>query len=100
MQQFGSANNCLGKNGEHALKVMVKDHAQQTQQQVNVFASQCANREYEPAVYKHAYNDIKHLLGTQKKEITHEDTVGTLYCGLQMVTFKNDNLYGGDSVSV
>ena len=51
-------------------------------------------------MYEHAYNDIKYLLGTQKKEITHEDTVSTLYCGQNMVTFQNVNLYGGDSVSV
>jgi hypothetical protein len=50
MQQFGSANNFSGKIGESALKSMVKDHAQQTQRQVNVFASQCADREYELTV--------------------------------------------------
>jgi len=45
MKQFGSANNFLGQIGERALKSMVKDHAQQTQRRVNVFASQCADRE-------------------------------------------------------
>ena len=63
MKQFGSANNFSGKIGERALKSMVKDHAQQTQRQVNVFASQCSDRQYELTVYTHAYNDIKHLLG-------------------------------------
>ena len=100
MQQFGSANNFSGQIGGRALKSMVKDNAQQTQQQVNVFASQCADREYELAVYKHAYNDIKHLLGVKKKEITHKNMVSILYCGQHMVTFKNGNLYGGDSVLV
>ncbi len=51
MQQFGSANNFSGQIGKRALKSMVKDHAQQTQRQVNVFASQCADREYESTVY-------------------------------------------------
>ena len=35
---------------------MVKDHAQQTQRRVNVFASQCADREFESSVYEYAYN--------------------------------------------
>ena len=67
MQQFGSANNFSGRIGERALKSMVKDLAQQTQRQVNVFANQCADREYELSVFKHSFNDIKHLLGAEKK---------------------------------
>ena len=67
MQQFISANNFSGQIGERALKSIVKDHAQQTQRQVNVFASQCADREYESTVCNHAYNDVKHLLATEKK---------------------------------
>ena len=39
MQQFGSANNFSGQIGERVIKSMVKDHAQQTQLRVNVFAS-------------------------------------------------------------
>jgi hypothetical protein len=54
MQQFGIANNFSGQIREHALKSMVKDHAQQTQRQVNVFESQCADREYELTVYNNA----------------------------------------------
>jgi len=57
MQKFGSTNNFSGQIGERVLKSMVKDHAQKTQRQVNVFASQCADREYESTVSKHAYND-------------------------------------------
>ena len=57
MQKNGSTNSCFGQIGEHVLKKMVKDHSQKTQQQVNFFASQCADREYESTVYKHAYND-------------------------------------------
>ncbi len=54
MQQFGSSNTFSGQIGERALKSMVKDYAKQTQRQVNVFASQCADREYELTVYNHA----------------------------------------------
>ena len=100
MQQFGSANNFSGQIGERALKSMVKDHAQQTQRRVNVFASQCADREYESTVYNHAYNDIKHLLGAEKKNVANFDTISTLYCGQHMVTFSNGNVSGGDTVSV
>jgi hypothetical protein len=100
MQNFGCANNFSGQIGERALKSMVKDHAQQTQRQINVFASQCADREYESTVYKHAFDDIKHLLCAEKKNLTHVDTVGTLYCGQHLVTFANGNVFGGDTVSV
>ena len=51
-------------------------------------------------MYKHAYNDIKHLLGTEKKNVANVDTIGTLYCRQHMVTFTNGNLFGGDTVSV
>ena len=64
------------------------------------FASQCADREYELTVYQHTYNDIKHLLGAEKKNLANVDTVGTLYCGKQLVTFTNGNVFGGDTVSV
>ena len=57
MQKIGIANKFSGQIGERVLKIMVNDHAQQTQRQVNVFASQCADREYASTVYKHAYND-------------------------------------------
>jgi spore coat protein CotF len=45
IQCFGCAGNFSGQTGERALKNIVKDHAQQTQQRVNVFASQCADCE-------------------------------------------------------
>jgi hypothetical protein len=79
---------------------MVKDHAQQTQQQVNVFASQCADREYESTVYKHAYNDIKNFLGTERKTLENVDMISTIYCGQHLVTFTNGNVFGCDTVSV
>ncbi len=100
MQQFGSANNFTGQIGERALKSMAKDHAQQTQRQVNVFASQCADREYESTVYNHVYNDIKHLPGTEKKSVENVDTISPLYCGQHLVTFANGNVFGGDTVLV
>ena len=79
---------------------MVKDHAQQTQRRLNVFASQCADREYKSAVYGHAYNDITHLLGAQNKKMSHVGTVGTLYCSQHIVTFMIGNFDRGGSVSV
>ena len=100
MQQFGSATNFSGQIEEFALKSMVKDHARQTQRQINVFASQCADREYESTVYNHAFNDIKHLLGAKKKIQANVETFSTLYCGQKMVTFSNMNVFGGDTVSV
>ncbi len=100
MQQFGSANNFSGQIGERALKIMVKDHAQQTHRRVNVFASQCADREYESTVYNHAYNDIKHLLGAEKKIEANVDTISPLYCGQHLVTFANGNVFRGDTVAV
>ena len=101
MQQFGSANNFSGQIGERALKSMVKDHAQQTQRRVNVFASQCADREYESNVYTHAYNDIKHLLGgAETTNAANVDRISPLYRGQHLVTFATGNVFGGDSVSV
>jgi hypothetical protein len=100
MRQFGSANNFSGQIGERALKSMVKDHTQQTQWQVNVFASQCADREYESTVYTHAYNDIKHILGAEKKNAANVDRISPFYCGQHLVTFAHGNVFGGDTVSV
>ena len=51
-------------------------------------------------VHKHAYNDIKHLLGAEKKTGANVDTISTLYCGQHMVTFSNGNVFGGGTVSV
>ena len=100
MQQFGSANNFSGQIGERALKSMVKDHAQQTQRRVNVFASQCADREYESKVYNHAYNDVKHLLCAEKKNEANVDTISPFYRGRHIVTFAHGNVFGGDTVTV
>ena len=41
----------------------MKDHSTKTQRRANVFASQCADREFESFVFEYAYNDIAELLG-------------------------------------
>ena len=51
-------------------------------------------------MYKHAYNDIKHLLGEERKTVKNVDMISTIYCGQHLVTFKNGNVFGGDTVSV
>ena len=51
-------------------------------------------------MYKHAYNDIEHLLGEEKKNVANVDTVGTLYCRQHLVIFTNGYVVGGDTVSV
>lgn len=63
MQNFGKAKNFSGQTGERVLKRVVKNHSTQTQRRVNVFASQCAEREFESFVFNYAYNDIEDLLG-------------------------------------
>lgn len=63
MKQFGCGKNFSGQTGERALKSIVKKHAQQTQRWVDVFASQCADQQFESSVYERAYNDIKHFFG-------------------------------------
>lgn len=65
MRNFGKAKNFSGQVGERVLKSIVKDHAQQTQRRVNVFASQCAEREFESFVIQYAYNDISNCFGEQ-----------------------------------
>ncbi len=77
----------FGQIGERALKSLVKDHAQQTQQQVNVFASQCSDREYESTVYNHDYNDIKHLLGAKKKNELMT-AIPLLMCVVHLIYFQ------------
>jgi hypothetical protein len=63
MQNFGKAKNFSGQVGERVLKSIVKDHAKKTQRPPNVFASQCADREYESFVFEYAYNNLTALLG-------------------------------------
>jgi len=75
MKKFGKAKNFSGQVGERVLKSIVKDHSQQTQRRVNVFASQCAQRQFETFVHKFAYNDIAHSFGAnyyRKDNISNE----------------------------
>ncbi len=56
--KFGSANNFCRQIGERALKGIVKDHAQQTQQRPDSFAQQCALQEYETNLLGYVMSDI------------------------------------------
>ncbi len=51
-------------------------------------------------MYNHAYNDIKHLLGAEKKIEANVDKISPLYCGQHLVTFANGNVFGGNTVTV
>ncbi len=57
MLKFGPGNNVTGYIGEHALKGMVKDHAETTQ---------CAIHEYESNVIKYAMTDISSEIGVPR----------------------------------
>jgi hypothetical protein len=50
---LGSAKKFSGNTGEHALKGIVKDHANKTQRRPNKFAEQCAVRKYESNIIKY-----------------------------------------------
>ena len=64
--KFGSANNFSGNIGEHALKGIVKDHADKTQRKPDKFAEQCAICEYEKNVIKYVMTDLSNLIGASK----------------------------------
>ncbi len=67
LPKFGSAKNFSGQTGERALKSIIKDHAQRTQQRADKFAEQCAIQEYEDKVIDYVYNDISGKLGMNCK---------------------------------
>ncbi len=90
----------LSQTGEQALKSIVKDHTQQTQRRVNVFASQCADREFESSVYGHAYNDIKHLFGKNYFKATISNHDASVLRGCHTVTFMPCDSQGRGSVTV
>ena len=80
---------------DKSLKSIVKDHAQQTQHRVNVFAGQCADQEFESMVLEHAYNDIKHQFGQSLKLPSYSNNLR----GMHVVTFGKCNKHGvGDVV--
>ena len=94
MKQFGCAQNFSGQVGERVLKTIVKNHAQQTQRRVNVFASQCADREFESQVYRYAYNNISDQLDTHQIRIPNTDTEFTDCKGKFVVQFSGSDLHG------
>ncbi len=67
MRKFGSANNFCGQIGERALKGIVKDHAQQTQQRPDTFAQQCALHEYETNLLQYVMSEINEQLGLSQR---------------------------------
>jgi hypothetical protein len=84
MLKFGSANNFSGKIGERALKGIVEDHTERTQQRPDNFAEQCAIREYESNTIKYVMTDLSHQLGSSEREanrgIVNFDSRGNLLC--------------------
>jgi hypothetical protein len=66
--------------GERALKGIVKDHAERTQQQPDNFAEQCAIWEYESNVIKYVMTDLRNQLGVSgrgaNKDIAKFDSQG------------------------
>jgi hypothetical protein len=94
MKQFGCAKNFSGQVGERVLKTIVKNHAQQTQRRVNVFASQCADREFESQVYRYAYNNISEHLDTHQIRIPNTDTEFTDCKGKFIMQFTGSDIHG------
>ena len=98
MKQFGSAKNFSGQVGERVLKTIVKNHAQQTQRRVNIFALQCADREYESQVYKYAYDNICHQFTNQNSVLLNPDFEIASCKGKFTMQFTNSDQYGcGDA---
>ena len=75
MLKFGTANNFCGHIGERALKGIVKDHAQQTQQRPDSFAQQCALREYETNILRYVMTEIGGHLGFSTKILPESNDV-------------------------
>ncbi len=76
MLKFGSANNFCRQIGERALKSIVKDHAQQTHRRPDLFAQQCALREYETNLLRYVMSDIDGQLGLSTKTLYVSNNVG------------------------
>jgi hypothetical protein len=75
MLSFGSANNFCGQIGERALKGIVKDHAQQSQQRPDSFAQQCALQEYETNLLRYVMSDINGQIRLSQKTESVSTTV-------------------------
>ena len=63
MLKFGKSRNFTGQVGECAIKSIVKDHEEQTQQRSSSFTEQVAMRRYEAKVLEYCYEHIKPTLG-------------------------------------
>jgi hypothetical protein len=100
MQQFGKAKNFCGQVGERVLKTVVKNHVQQTQQRVNVFASQCADRQFESAVLNYAYNDIENAM-SGNAVTCYNDTLHHVQCkGKHKIVFNKSDAHGRGNTNV
>ena len=68
--KFSTANNFSGQIGEHALKGIVKDHAQRTQRRPDKFAEQCALSEYEKNILDYVMDDMTRQIGFTRRTHT------------------------------
>ena len=101
VQQFGKAKNFCGQVGERVLKTVVKNHAQQTQRRVNVFASQCADRQFEASIYHYAYADLQHLhFGRSHFKQNHSATDTTECRGKHSILFSKADYHGRGNVEI
>jgi len=94
MKKFGKAKNFSGQVGERVLKSIVKDNAQQTQRRVNVFASQCATREYESFVLQYAFDDLSDLLGNSHYRTDNKMAEVTFTSGKYTMYFSSTDSRG------
>jgi hypothetical protein len=100
MQQFGKAKNFCGQVGERVLKTVVKNHAQQTQRRVNVFASQCADRQFESSVFNYAYESMQQSL-TGTFVTACNPTLHHVTCkGKHTITFSTCDVHGRGDVDI
>jgi hypothetical protein len=65
-----------------------------------VFASQCADCEFESSVYEYAYNDIKHLFGKNYCKATSSNLDSSILRGCHTVTFMPCDSQGRGDVTV
>jgi len=100
MKNFGKAKNFSGQVGERALKSIVKDHSTKTQRRVNVFATQCADRQFESFVYKYAYNDIAELLGEGYHRVNNRSADIAVIKGKHTISFSSSDHRGRGDFSV
>ena len=100
MKHFGKAKNFSGHVGERILKSIVKDHSTKTQRRANVFASQCADREFESFVFEYAYNDIAQILGDGYDRLDNLSTDIVIIKGKHTISFSSSDNRGRGDFSV